>query len=189
MSLPATTSQTVGPYFKIGFSALYRSELAPPEYRGEHITIQGRVLDGAGHPVPDGVLEVWQADPEGKYPPTGEPGVNRSAAAFYGFGRIATDAGGSFHFSTVKPGRVPGPEGATQAPHIVVSLFMRGLLVRLVTRIYFLDDPSNQEDPVLKLVDPLRRPTLMAVPVNGNPRLLQWNVLLQGEYETVFFDF
>ena len=189
MSLPATTSQTIGPYFKIGFSPLYREALAGPEIKGEHITIQGRILDGMGHPVPDAVVEIWQADAEGNYSQSVELDKNLVAHAFFGFGRVATDAGGSFHFSTIKPGRVPGPEGTKQAPHIVVSLFMRGLLIRLVTRIYFLADPANEQDTVLKLVDPARRSTLLAVPVDGNPHLLQWNIVLQGEYETVFFDF
>jgi protocatechuate 3,4-dioxygenase alpha subunit len=142
-----------------------------------------------GHPVPDAVVEIWQADAEGNYAQSVELDKNLAANAFFGFGRVATDAGGSFHFSTIKPGRVPGPEGTKQAPHLVVSLFMRGLLIRLVTRIYFLNDPANEEDTVLKLVDPARRSTLLAVPVDGNPHLLQWNIVLQGEYETVFFDF
>ena len=189
MNLPATTWQTVGPYFRLGFSPLYRSELASPQIIGEHITVQGRVLDGMGHPVPDAVLEIWQADGSGNYSHSNEPGNDLTASAFFGFGRIATDAGGSFHFSTIKPGRVSGPQGTKQAPHIVVSLFMRGLLIRLVTRIYFLNEPSNSEDPVLRLVEPARQSTLMAVPVDGNPYLVQWNVVLQGEYETVFFDF
>jgi protocatechuate 3,4-dioxygenase alpha subunit len=189
MSLPATTWQTVGPYFRIGFSPLYRSELASPQSVGEHITLQGRVLDGMGHPVPDAVLEIWQADVHGNYSQSNAPDRNLAANVFFGFGRIATDVGGSFHFSTIKPGRVPGPDGTKQAPHIMVSLFMRGLLIRLVTRIYFLNEPSNSQDPVLKLVEPPRQSTLMAVPVDGNPHLLQWNVVLQGEYETVFFDF
>ena len=188
MTLTATTWQTVGPYFRIGLSPLYRSELADPQNMEEQITVQGRVLDGMGHPVPDAVLEIWQADAHGNYAQSNET-ENDLTSGFFGFGRMATDAGGSFHFSTIKPGRVPGPDGTRQAPHIVVSLFMRGLLTRLVTRVYFLDEPSNSEDPILKLVEPARQSTLMAVPVNGNPHLLQWNVVLQGQYETVFFDF
>ena len=190
MKLPATTWQTVGPYFRIGLAALYRTELAAPQNKGERITVQGRVLDGLGHPVPDAVLELWQADAHGSYfPQSNEVDKELGADVFFGFGRIPTDAGGSFHFSTIKPGQVPGPGGTKQAPHIVVSLFMRGLLIRLVTRIYFLNDPSNRQDPVLNLVEPARQSTLMAVPVDGNPHLLQWNVVLQGEYETVFFNF
>jgi protocatechuate 3,4-dioxygenase, alpha subunit len=189
MRLPATTSQTVGPFYKLGLSPLYRTELAGPGIAGDRITIQGRVLDGQGHPVPDAVLEIWQADAEGNY---SQPAAAKSKlldSVFFGFGRIPTDAEGSFRFSTIKPGRVPGPDGTTQAPHIVVSLFMRGLLIRLVTRIYFLDDSENEWDFVLRLVEPNRRSTLMAAPVSGNAGLLEWNVILQGEQETVFFDF
>jgi protocatechuate 3,4-dioxygenase alpha subunit len=184
VTVPATTSQTVGPFFKIGLSALYRTELAAPEMPGERITIQGRILDGQGHPVPDAVLEIWQADSAGNY-------SQRSNAtdAFFGFGRVPTDTEGSFLFSTIKPGRVPGPGGTQQAPHIVVSLFMRGLLNRLVARIYFAGDPANDQDFALRLVEPDRRSTLMATPVAGNPGLLEWNVILQGDQETVFFDF
>ncbi len=189
MSIPATTSQTIGPYFKIGLSPLYRTELAGPVVKGQPITIQGRVLDGKGHPVPDALIETWQADAQGNYLHAIAEGENVPASTFFGFGRVATDQGGSFHFSTIKPGRVPGPHGGSQAPHIAVSLFMRGLLTRLVTRIYFLNDPANEQDFVLQLVDPVRRSTLMAVPAEGNPHLLQWNIVLQGEYETVFFDF
>ena len=189
MSIPATTSQTVGPYFKIGLSPLYRTDLAGPDVTGQHITIQGRVLDGGGQPVPDAVIETWQADAQGNYSQAIDEGEKVAASAFFGFGRVATDRSGSFHFSTIKPGRVPGPHGGSQAPHIAVSLFMRGLLIRLVTRIYFLNDPANEQDFVLQLVDPARRSTLMAVPAEGPPHLLQWNIVLQGEYETVFFDF
>lgn len=189
MRLPATTSQTVGPFYKLGLSPLYRTELAGPGVAGDRITIQGRVLDGQGHPVPDAVLEIWQADAEGNYSQPAAAESKLLDSAFFGFGRIPTDAEGSFRFSTIKPGRVPGPDGTTQAPHIVVSLFMRGLLIRLVTRIYFLDDSENERDFVLRLVEPNRRGTLMAAPVSGNVGLLEWNVILQGEQETVFFDF
>ena len=188
MNLPATTSQTVGPFFEIGFSPLYRSKLVGPKTPGEHITIQGRLLDGQGHPVPDAVLEIWQADAEGNYSST-DFDKELPQSTFWGFGRIPTDAQGSFRFSTIKPGSVPGPDGTKQAPHILVSLFMRGLLIRLVTRIYFLGDPGNEKDFALQLIEPNRRSTLMAVPANGDSSLLEWNVSLQGEQETVFFDF
>ncbi|HEY2120187.1 MAG TPA: protocatechuate 3,4-dioxygenase subunit alpha [Candidatus Acidoferrum sp.] len=189
MSPPATTSQTVGPFFKIGLSPLYRTELASAEIPGERITIQGRVLDGQGHAIPDAVLEIWQADAEGNYSQSLDFDKELGGSSFFGFGRIPTDAQGSFRFSTVKPGSVPGTDGNKQAPHILVSLFMRGLLIRLVTRIYFLNDPANEKDFALQLVEPARRSTLMAIPINGNPSLLEWNVILQGEQETVFFDF
>jgi protocatechuate 3,4-dioxygenase alpha subunit len=189
MSIPATTSQTVGPYFKIGFSPLYRDELAGPEVRGERITIEGRVFDGEGRPVPDAVLELWQADTNGKYASPSALESRPAERTFFGFGRIPTDDEGAFRFSTIRPGSVAGPGETKQAPHIVVSIFMRGLLTRLVTRIYFFDETANEKDAVLQLVEPQRRGSLMAMPVAGNAGLWEWNVNLQGERETVFFDF
>jgi protocatechuate 3,4-dioxygenase, alpha subunit len=189
MRVAATTSQTVGPYFSIGFAPLYRNELAGPDVAGPRITIQGRVLDGEGKAVPDAVLEIWQADAEGKYSTPKDPGSSASGSLFFGFGRIATDENGFFQFSTIKPGCVEGPGAAKQAPHLTVSVFMRGLLLRLVTRIYFLGEPQNEKDAVLQLVDSNRLHTLLAKPVDGTPSLLEWNVVMQGEHETVFFDF
>ena len=130
---------------------------------------------------PDAVIEIWQASPEGKY----AQGVDKG---FLGFGRVATDDQGEFRFSTVKPGSVPGPDGKMQAPHLAVSVFMRGLLDRLVTRIYFPDDLRNAEDFVLNLVEPERRGTLIARQVGGSTNCLEWNVILQGNGETVFFE-
>lgn len=188
MGIPATTSQTVGPFFKIGLSPLYRDQLAGPEASGERITIQGRVFDAQGKPVPDAVLEIWQADSEGKYPVTHDVENDAAGKSFLGFGRVPTNEDGAFHFSTIKPGSTPAPDGAQQAPHIVASIFMRGLLTRLVTRIYFLDDDLNSNDLVLKLVNPERRATLMATPISGKVGQWEWNVVLQGKNETVFFD-
>ena len=108
-------------------------------------------------------------------------------SGFKGFGRIPTDARGAFRFSTIKPGRVPGPGGRLQAPHLVVSVFMRGLLKHLATRIYFPDEAGNAEDPILKLVPPARRSTLIARPRSRG--VLEWNIILQGKGETVFFDY
>ncbi len=177
MSLHATTSQTVGPYLHIGMTWLIIDKLAPRKVAGERISIAGRVIDGDGKPVTDALLEIWQADARGNY---GKPG-------FRGFGRVATDAKGAFKFTTIKPGRVAGPGGQLQAPHIAVNIFMRGLLKQLVTRIYFADDPANAEDKVLELVPAQRRATLIARQV-GKRGALQWDVILQGRDETVFFD-
>lgn len=188
MSVPATTSQTVGPYFKIGLSHIYNRELAGSEAAGDRITIQGRVLDGEGNPVPDAVLEIWQADAEGNYCSTQNMGDDDAAARVFGFGRVPTGEDGAFSFSTIKPGSVEGPDGSLQAPHLAVSIFMRGLLARLVTRIYFSGDPRNENDCVFKLVEEARRATLLAVPVADNPLNLVWNVFLQGKRETVFFE-
>lgn len=177
MSLHATTSQTVGPYLHIGMTWLIIENLAPRNVAGERISIAGRVIDGDGKPVSDALLEIWQADARGNY---GRPG-------FRGFGRAATDAKGRFKFTTIKPGRVAGPGGQLQAPHIAVNIFMRGLLKQLVTRIYFADDPANAEDEVLGLVPAQRRATLIAKK-RGKAGALEWNVILQGKDETVFFD-
>ena len=188
MSLQATTSQTVGPYFTIGLEPLNRTQIAQPGIEGERITIEGQLFDGEGQPVPDALLETWQADAKGRYIHPEDFQGEAGKMEFFGFGRIPTDENGRFHFTTIKPGPVPGPEGSTQAPHIVVSIFMRGLLTRLITRIYFFGEPRNEEDYVLNLIEPARRRTLMARPANEDKNVLIWNVNLQGESETVFFD-
>jgi protocatechuate 3,4-dioxygenase alpha subunit len=179
MSAGITPSQTVGPFFHIGTSALVRPDIAGPDTPGERVVLRGRVLDGDGAPVDDALIEIWQADAEGRYAET--PG------GFHGFGRVATDDDGAFRFTTVKPGRVPGPGGRLQAPHLAVNVFMRGLLKHLVTRIYFPDEPANAEDPILQNVPAERRATLVARP-GTKAGELEWNVILQGPDETVFFD-
>lgn len=178
MSLQATTSQTVGPYLHIGLTWLIIEDLAPQGVAAAPISIAGRVIDGDGKPVNDALVEIWQANADGKY---GNKG-------FRGFGRSATDDEGAFGFRTIKPGRVAGPGGKLQAPHIAVNVFMRGLLKQLVTRIYFPGDPANAKDPVLALVAAERRGTLIAKQVAGKGSALEWNVVLQGRDETVFFD-
>lgn len=189
MSLQMTASQTVGPYLHIGLDALNTSDLAGEGVAGERIVIEGRVFDGFGKPVTDGVIEIWQANSHGRY---AHPEDRRDLPLepnFKGFGRVPTDTDGAFRFTTVKPGRVPGPGGKLQAPHIVVAFFTRGLLKHVATRIYFPDESSNAEDPVLNLVPAERRPTLVARKRDG---VLEWNIVLQGEWngqgETVFFD-
>jgi protocatechuate 3,4-dioxygenase, alpha subunit len=188
LRLPATTSQTVGPYFHLGFSPLYRSDLAVSGMNGERISIQGSVLDGDGQPVSDALLEVWQADASGEYAHFVDHRGKANAVAFFGFGRVPTDAGGNFRFSTIKPGSVSAPDGTRQAPHILVSVFARGLLTRLVTRIYFPEEPLNENDFVLRLVEAGRRQALMAQPIDGSKESREWNVILQGPGESVFFD-
>lgn len=185
MTLGATPSQTVGPYFKIGLARLSSNNLASADTSGERITIQGRVLDSNGEPVPDAVIEIWQADAAGKYRTSSDSHINDG---FTGFGRIPTDDAGAFHFTTIRPGGVVEPDGARQAPHINVAVFMRGLLRHLVTRIYFDGNSANEHDPVLSLVPAERRHTLYAKPGSPDGSTLHWNVVLQGEQETVFFD-
>ena len=188
MSLQATTSQTVGPYFSIGLTWLNRDNLAGPGVSGERVTIEGRVLDGDGHPVPDAMIELWQANANGKYAHPEDTQAKPLEPGFQGYGRIPTDDNGCFRFTTIKPGQVPGPDGKPQAPHIVVSVFLRGLERRLVTRIYFSEDPANAADFALNRVEPARRETLIAQPAAGKRDQLEWNVILQGSGETVFFD-
>jgi protocatechuate 3,4-dioxygenase alpha subunit len=143
---------------------------------GERVTIEGRVLDGDGQPVTDAIIEVWQADPHGRY----------AGTAFHGFGRVATDAHGVFRFTTVKPGRIPGPDDSLQAPHLLIVVFARGLLKHLMTRMYFPGEPGNAADPVLALVPADRRPTVVARARGAG--VLAWDIVLQGQDETVFFD-
>ena len=164
MSGPLTPSQTVGPFFGVGLPFEKGEQLAPPGSAGV-MRIEGQVLDGKGEPVPDALLEIWQ------------PGT--------GFGRARTDSEGAFSFTTVKPGAVPAPDGRVQAPHFNVTVFARGLLRHLVTRLYFPDETeANAADPVLNLVEPERRDTLIAKDCGG---VLHFDVRLQGERETVFF--
>jgi protocatechuate 3,4-dioxygenase alpha subunit len=189
MASGPTPSQTVGPYFHIGLSWMFQGELAPPGVAGERVTLSGRVLDGDGQPVPDALIEIWQADAEGRYPHPEDPRSGEVDPRFRGFARVPTDPNGAFRVATVKPGRVPGPGGRLQAPHLVVSVFMRGLLRRLVTRVYFPDDPANDDDPVLAAVEPARRATLVARRgAGGGGAALEWDVLMQGPSETVFFE-
>jgi protocatechuate 3,4-dioxygenase, alpha subunit len=188
MSLQATTSQTVGPFFSIGCLRLEKSNLAGPGVSGEPVIIAGRVLDGDGQPVPDVMLETWQANHFGKYAHPEDTQDKPLEPGFQGHGRIFTDQLGNFRFTTIKPGAVPGLDGKPQAPHIAVSLFARGLMRRLVTRIYFPDEPANSEDCVLHLVEEARRTTLVARKTAAQPGLLAWDIILQGEGETVFFD-
>jgi protocatechuate 3,4-dioxygenase alpha subunit len=178
MSIPATTSQTVGPYFSIGFSLLSTSDMAAAGVQGERFALEGRVLDANRKPVPDAVIEIWQANAAGKYASEDD--------SFRGFGRVATDKDGAFRLTSIKPGAVPGPHGTTQAPHLEVSVFMRGLMIRLTTRVYFPDEAANATDPILKLTPAARRETIIAQKTESG--VLHWDVLMQGADETVFFD-
>ncbi|MGA3092035.1 MAG: protocatechuate 3,4-dioxygenase subunit alpha [Terriglobales bacterium] len=188
MSLQATTSQTVGPFFKIGLGWLNRDNMVGEGISGERVTIQGRVFDGDGVPVPDAILEIWQANAHGKYDHPEDTQDKPLEPGFKGYGRLPVTAEGVFRLVTIKPGPVPGPKGKEQAPHLAISIFMRGLLKRLVTRLYFPDEARNADDPILNLVEPARRSTLIAKRTAGRPGTLEWNVVLQGPDETVFFD-
>ena len=186
MSLRASTSQTIGPYLRIGLEWMVIEDLAPPGVAGERVRIEGKVVDADGKPVNDAALEIWQANSQGKYASPEDSQDKAIEPGFRGYGRSLTDDAGAFRFRTIKPGRVPGPDGKPQAPHLTVTIFMRGLLKQLHTRIYFPDDPANADDPVLKLVRAERRATLIAK--KRSDGVLEWNVVLQGNNETVFFD-
>jgi protocatechuate 3,4-dioxygenase alpha subunit len=180
MKLVPTASQTVGPYFRIGLQHLCR---AAESTETESFNVHGRVLDAIRVPVPDAMLELWQADPVGLYSKDKEIAANSGFAP--GFARITTDDAGRFRFTTCRPGAVPFDNHRMQAPHIVVLFFARGLLRHLITRMYFPDQPANETDPVLQSVPEERRGTLIARTQSaGN---LEWNIVLQAEDETVFF--
>jgi len=187
MSLRASTSQTIGPFLRIGLEWMQIEELAPRGVSGVRVTIRGRVIDADGRPVNDAAVEIWQANSQGRYASPEDRQDKPLEPAFRGYGRSLTDEQGGFRFSTVKPGPVPGPGNSLQAPHLNVVIFMRGLLKQLVTRMYFPDDAANAADPVLALVPVERRSTLIARKTADGT--LEWNVILQGRDETVFFDF
>jgi protocatechuate 3,4-dioxygenase alpha subunit len=183
-------SQTVGPYFKIGLSWLYRTDIGAEARSGERVRLRGFIYDGDGVPVPDALIELWQADAHGRYATTPE-GQAVADAEFMGFGRIPMDKEGAYELRTIKPGRVLHGGGQLQAPHLSVSVFMRGLLKPVFTRIYFPDEPSNATDPVLAAVPAARRATLIARNGKGKgaENELLWDVHMQGDKETVFFSY
>jgi protocatechuate 3,4-dioxygenase alpha subunit len=183
-----TPSQTIGPFFHDALIDENRSELIPPDHP-EAVRIKGTVYDGAGEPVSDAMVEIWQANRTGRYddPIDDREYLPLDPETFSGFGRSGTDAGGKFSFVTIKPGSVPGPDGNLQAPNVMVSVFARGLLKRLVTRIYFPDEQeANAADPVLSSVEDAQfRSTLVAHDEEG---ALRFDILLQGENQTAFFE-
>ena len=190
MTTNLTSSQTVGPFFS---PALLREDarrnvLTHQETVGKRIRIEGRVLDADGVPVPDAMIEIWQANAHGRYNHPTEQGTAALDTSFTGFGRSGTDENGVYWFETVKPGPVPFHETQLQAPHINVTIFARGLLNHLVTRIYFADEPANPGDPVLQYVPKDRVATLLAVPEQSEPTIYRYDIVLQGENETVFFN-
>jgi protocatechuate 3,4-dioxygenase alpha subunit len=191
-----TPSQTVGPFFAYGLTSngkydwndAFTNNLVTPDTSGERIRVEGRVLDGDGQPMPDAMLEIWQADAQGRF---ADPQDKRALpnSAFKGFGRCGTDENGGYAFDTIKPGSVPDPDGKPQAPHMVLAIFARGMLQHLYTRIYLDGEAGNAADPVLALVPADRRATLIAArqPGNGNA-VYRLDIRLQGDNETVFFD-
>ncbi|GAC1350555.1 MAG: protocatechuate 3,4-dioxygenase subunit alpha [Ktedonobacteraceae bacterium] len=211
-ALLLTASQTVGPFFS---PALWREDacrnvLTQPETAGERIRLEGRILDGDGVPVPDAMVEIWQANAHGRYNHAADQGPAPLDSSFTGFGRSGTGDDGSYWFETIKPGPVPFKAVAEpaqhpawlrqaqpllytndeyQAPHICVTVFARGLLNHLVTRLYFPDEPANAGDAVLQCVPSERRATLLARCEQGSvPVVYRFDIILQGAGETVFFN-
>jgi protocatechuate 3,4-dioxygenase alpha subunit len=180
-----TPSQTVGPYLSIGLlrEGIGSRLVAADDPRA--IRIRGRLLDGVGDPVPDGMIEIWQANTAGRY---AHPVDTRDDVpleqGFVGFGRCGTADDGWFELVTVKPGPVPWPNGGMQAPHLEVGVFARGLLKRLVTRMYFPDEEANKDDPVLSSLDPAERESLVGRAEDG---WLRFDIRLQGDAQTTFF--
>jgi protocatechuate 3,4-dioxygenase alpha subunit len=174
----ATPSQTVGPFFHFGVCPDDQLGSLAASAVGERLHLRIKVTDGAGMPLPDAMIEIYQADAAGEY----------GTAAFSGFGRLATHADGSCLFETIRPGRVRDSQGRTQAAHVNVCLFARGLLRQLYTRVYFAGDPDLDTDPLFAVVPPERRATLLATPAAGASGSWDWDIRLQGAHETVFFD-
>jgi protocatechuate 3,4-dioxygenase, alpha subunit len=187
MGAEPTPSQTIGPFFHDALLDRDRSEVISPDHPSA-IEIKGAVYDGAGEAVTDAMVEIWQADPAGRYH---DPEDSRDdpplQKGFTGFGRSGT-VGGEFSFVTLKPGPVPGPHGRPLAPHVMVRVFARGLLKPLVTRIYFPDErETNASDPILSSIqDPELRSTLVARDEGG---ILRFDVRLQDDAQTAFFEF
>ena len=173
-----TPSQTIGPFFKYGLEWKGGENLFPESAPGRRIRVGGVVTDSGGQPMPDAMIEFWQADAAGNF-----GGARPGASA--GYGRVATDKDGRYSINTVYPGPVAGADGRKQAPHILVVLFARGLLIQVVTRIYFEGEAANKGDPVLALCG-ARGATLVARREGGDT--YAWNIRMQGTDETVFFD-
>jgi protocatechuate 3,4-dioxygenase alpha subunit len=184
-----TPSATVGPFLHLGLIEKHSvTQLATPETKGERVSLRCRVFDAEDVPVNDAMIEIWQADSDGRYNHPDDPRAATSQLIFAGFGRAATNEGGYCDFETIRPGRVSAPDGKLQAPHISVAVYARGILLQLYTRIYFAGDPANEQDPVLALVPESRRKTLLAYPDTSRPNGWQFDIRLRGENETIFFD-
>ena len=187
-----TPSQTVGPFFHLGLDRPEWADLTRGNpQRARRIAIEGRVLDGDGAPVPDAMIELWQANAAGRYNhPDDRQDDKPLDPNFRGFGRVATDAEGRFRVVTIKPGPVPGRGNALQAPHINLAVFARGMLIHLYTRIYFADEPLNAGDPLLSSIeDAAVRDTLLARrATEGAPPVWHFDIVLQGENETAFLE-
>jgi len=187
LRLTATPSQTIGPFFHFGLADdVALGCLVRPDTKGDRIRLSMQVLDGDGLPVSDAMLELWQADADGRHVRPNDPAALLSAPGFCGFGRLATDDTGMSTFDTIRPGRIVDPDGRVHASHVDVCVFARGLLRQLYTRVYFEGDPDLDTDVVLALVPSDRKSTLIARPAGD--AVWRFEIRLQGEAETVFFD-
>jgi len=186
-----TPSQTVGPFFHLGLARPEWSDLTARNPQGERIAIEGRVIDGDGAGVPDALIELWQANAAGRYNHADDARADKPLdPGFRGYGRAATDFEGRYRFMTIRPGAVPGRGNALQAPHLNLAIFARGMLKQLYTRLYFAEEPQNQNDPLLSSIDDAAaRTTLIAIRnPDGNPQTYHFDIVLQGDRETVFLD-
>jgi protocatechuate 3,4-dioxygenase alpha subunit len=181
MKLTPSGSQTVGPFFRIGLEHLCATETKPDE-NPEMITVYGKVLDGDGIPVPDAVLEIWHANAHGTF--SGEPGESGRPACFT---RVATDEDGTYRFAIPTPAAAVCELELRQAPHVAVLVFARGLMRHLFTRMYLPEEATNASDTLLQMVPVDRRRTLIARANGHDARMFEWDVVLQGTDETVFF--
>lgn len=184
-----TASQTVGPFFSIGFIREGENVLVQEGTTGQRITIKGKVLDGDNEPISDAMVEIWQADAHGIFNHPADPQHEQADRYFQGFGRCGTTEDGDFEFKTVKPGPVSGSDEQDQAPHVNVRVFARGMLIHAITRLYFSDESANQTDALLNSVEPERRPTLIArLEESEDLPCYRFDIHLQGDRETVFFN-
>lgn len=185
-----TPSQTVGPFFAFGLLRDGQNILVSQSTEGERIRIEGCVYDGAGQPIPDAMIEVWQANAHGRYPHPEDKQEKPLDSGFKGFGRCGTNEEGIYWFETIKPGTVPGPDGSVQAPHVNVVVFARGMTQHAFTRIYFEDERANGGDPLLaRIADEERRATLFARRQKASDKVVyRFDIRLQGDDETIFFD-
>ncbi len=189
--LPQTPWQTVGPFFHYALPWEGGETLIGSNPVGDKILIRGQVLDAEGKPIPDALIEIWQANSVGRYAHPDDTQTEKTHDShFVGFGRCPTDADGMFSFYTIRPGAVPGPGNSQQAPHIAIGVFGRGLLRRLVTRLYFPESELNAIDPILAYVEPERVETLIAVREADRTDIASYkfDIRLQGDRETVFFN-
>ncbi len=184
-----TPSQTVGPFYSIGLTDREMNSLVSDSTHGQRIRVEGQVIDGDGKPVPDAMIEIWQANAYGRYNHPDDKQEKPLDGSFTGWGRSGADPNGFYFFDTIKPGPVPASESSVQAPHINITVFARGMLAHAFTRIYFSDEPENETDPVLNSIIKERRQTLIADRREESGKTIyRFDIRLQGENETVFFD-